>query len=240
MSPTETLHKARRVVSVPEVPDTNRSEQGPRRPSLPRVHKSSLEFCNFITGEAQAGYDLFTENDQGHPFVPLCVLKNHWTHKRVSGVLQDLRLYFTIDTILTCYLRTFSLLVYTGQVEHLACFTDHNLNDAKLPLSLFPQEWPSKAKQFRDLFDRISQEQWMFFPQAVNSHELEDVHLDDRVVIPIIPGTRDKRIAHGDAASVQIVTVHDGCSISSVCLPSPSAPGFPSSRLRVCSIRVHV
>lgn len=201
----------------------------------PIIHRSSLQFCDFIKDEAQFGCDLLAESDSSIRYVPYCVLKRYWTPRKVNDVLREHGLSFTFKTILTRYLRTFSLLVYTGQVAHLSHFTDHNLSDIKLPLSSYPCEWPAKARLFVSLFDNISQDQWMFFPLVFNPHELEDMHLDDSVVIPILPGRRN-RIANGDAAAVHIVTVHDGCNLPAVCFPppppslAPAQDGLPKLR----------
>lgn len=198
--------------------------------------KSSLDFCDFIAGEARPSSDPHVEDEHAPKYVPYCVLRKYWESdscEKIKEVFREQKLYFTIDTIRSRYLRTFSLLVYTGQIQHLAQFTAHNLSDAKLPLSDCPVEWPTKTPLFGSLWDSISREQWMFFPLAVDTHQLEDVHLDGRVVVPI---SRREGIISGNAASVEIVTIHDRCNFSTVRL-SPDFPFFFSSSFSL--IKVH-
>ncbi|KAI0010020.1 hypothetical protein F4779DRAFT_627455 [Xylariaceae sp. FL0662B] len=175
--------------------------------------KPFADFCKFVDVQTRkyVGLDI-SENNR--PFVPLHVLRNYWTKKRISKIQEAFRsqhLTFNIDSIRDCYVRTFSMLVYSNTVAHLEDFTRYNLNDDRLPLKKQPGDW-FRCPYYDKLFATVSKNQWLFFPLVFTSTQLEDHHLHDDQVLPIEQLEQLPDIHYREATNIQKMTIHDSCN----------------------------
>lgn len=167
-------------------------------------------------------------------YVPFDVLKQHWTPRRISEVLRAIKKEDettpNIKNIGDHYLRIFSTLVDAGPqaVRYLQClFISHGLTDAKLP-SAEPR--PSRNDDhFTRCFRSISDHQWKFFPLDFQAGQLDDLHLDDRRILPITLGDG---IYSSPAVEIHPFTIHDGFDrLGPVCL-APTAFAVPTRPTR--------
>ncbi|KAL7627710.1 hypothetical protein AAE478_001904 [Parahypoxylon ruwenzoriense] len=179
-------------------------------PDKTNIHaKPFAHFSNFVHEQERryVGKDMI---DNSKPYIPHQALRAYWTKPRISQVQNAYNppLAFNIDSIRDHYIRIFSTLVYCREVGRLEEFTKHSLHDDRLPLKGYPREW------FRDphsdsVFSKIFEHQWLFFPLIFTPTQLEDHHLDDKQVLPIIELSH---ITSGDAAIVQKITIDGSCN----------------------------
>ncbi|KAI2466238.1 hypothetical protein F4781DRAFT_424218 [Annulohypoxylon bovei var. microspora] len=176
-----------------------------------RNNKPFADFSKFVDRQAKQHIEKFSENNRS--FIPLPVLRDYWKIGKIRNVLHafDPPLSFSIESIRDGYIRIFSALVYRSRVADLKYFTAHNLNDNRVPLKKRPDEW--KGSFYDNLFNCISESQWLFFPLLFTHANLEDCSLDSNQVLPIVKLERitHDRITQGDAAIIQKMTIHDSC-----------------------------
>ncbi|KAI8958702.1 hypothetical protein F5Y11DRAFT_359799 [Daldinia sp. FL1419] len=152
-----------------------------------------VDFCRYIDRKKKR-YVGLDASDNDTSFVPLDVLRDYWTKARVGAVLKAYRETLTsdIETIRKHYIRTFS----------------YNLNDTKLPLKQYPVEW-SPGPIYANLFAKVREHQWTFFPFNFSNDQLDDHCLDNGIVLPI---EKLRQISQGDAAVVHQIKIHDSCN----------------------------
>ncbi|KAK4140565.1 uncharacterized protein C8A04DRAFT_14814 [Dichotomopilus funicola] len=132
--------------------------------------------------------------------------------------------YVPFDNILDHYLRIFSTLVYAGRhaVPYLhSLFISRGHTDAKLPWAKPP---PSPDDNFfTESFRSISDHQWRFFPLDFQAGQLDDLHLEDRRILPI---TLLNSIYSSPSGAVKIdsFTIHPGFDHLGPKVRDPSSP----------------
>ena len=140
-------------------------------------HEPLLVFVKLVA-EVKSKY--IGRDIAGNPtsYVPLGILREYWTARRVSRVLHSFPVPLDLDVhlIRTRYLQIFSMLVYSDYdaVRNLQpLFISRNLTDDSLPWSSRPSAWPDE-KFFRDFFRLIAANQWQFFPLRFSPDRLQD------------------------------------------------------------------
>ncbi|KAH6613726.1 hypothetical protein B0J18DRAFT_63076 [Chaetomium sp. MPI-SDFR-AT-0129] len=159
-------------------------------------------------------------------YVPFDILKEYWNRGRVAGVLKAIGspTSVNIQNILDHYLRIFSTLVYAGRhtVPYLhSLFISRGHTDAKLPWAKPP---PSPNDDFfTKSFRSISDHQWRFFPLDFQAGQLDDLHLEDRRILPI---TLLNSIYSSPSGAVKIdsFTIHPGFDHLGPKVRDPSSP----------------
>ncbi|KAM0424409.1 hypothetical protein ACHAPT_010330 [Fusarium lateritium] len=102
----------------------------------------------------------------------------------------------------------FSLLVYTNKVEFLKWLVERNVTDATFPLEDRPSSWPD-TPPYVDLFDAITESQWIFFPAAFEQHELYNQVFNPRHIFPIC---KAEPIKAGDTIQVHKIETNLSCA----------------------------
>lgn len=172
-----------------------------------------LLFSEYIDDKKKNYIGRNGKNEQ-KPYVPFCVLEDYWTESKIHDALKAARLFnFFPSSIRRRFLRVFSILVYTNNLNYFEYFSDRRLDDNHFPLNEPPNSGPTLGQ----LFGSINKWQWMFCPLIFDS-ELRDgpVLTCDH----IIPVTGEEAISEGIEARVCSVVVDGSCYKlpSKVCL----------------------
>jgi serine/threonine protein kinase len=145
--------------------------------------------------------------------VPYASLKAFWTPYRVRDTLNSSAKHFSEDigTILSDYLRVWSILVYIGRPADIVSFTRYKLDDASLPLVGLPHHW-EQAPPFHQLFQAFQDHQWLFCPLEFKA-KLHNRVLDKRHVLPVTYQYRlSPEITDLDLTIVHKVEIHESCN----------------------------
>jgi hypothetical protein len=150
-------------------------------------------------------------------YVPVAELEQFWTDqkiKEVFSVYQDSHRdgpYMAPATIRAGFIRVFSLLVWIGRLETIeTCFTTCGLSDSSFPLLKFPSDhrW-QKTDARRELYNKVFEQQWKFFPFIFERSQLHNRELPPQHILPIVSV---RPIKKGEA-TVDLIHVERSCFI---------------------------
>jgi hypothetical protein len=156
-------------------------------------------------------------NDDRPCYVTLGDLQNYWTNDNMT---QAFRNCHSLDhesgplewheTIRENFLRLFSLLVWIGHLDTIhESFMQHRLTDASFPLTDFPRTW-AKTDLRRELFAKILEAQWQFFPLVFDQRKLFNPELSLRHIIPI---SKIESIQRGTEIALDAIYVDPTCTV---------------------------
>ena len=142
-------------------------------------------------------------------YIPLEKLREKLTRRRVEGLLAALFEYEersapNVDVIIRHYLRPFAILLCIGEGSMIYDFVKYeNLQDARLPFSEKPSDFPSSTRC--DLWAAFRQKQWKFSVQTLEFNTR--FHIEADVILPI---NRKKKIAEsGSSITYKIMVDRD-------------------------------
>ena len=142
-------------------------------------------------------------------YIPLEKLKERLTRRRVEGLLAALFEYEersapNVDVIIRHYLRPFAILLCIGEGSMIYDFVKYeNLQDARLPFSEKPSDFPSSTRC--DLWAVFRRKQWKFSVQTLEFNTR--FHIEADVILPI---NRKKKIAEsGSSITYKIMVDRD-------------------------------
>ena len=165
------------------------------------------EFTNFVTTVTQK-YTGTDGTGQQQPFVPYADLEEYWGNSRINTVLASCqpRLPYSAESIRSRCLRIFSLLVYADLVPLFDVFMTRDIRDHVLAEDIPPEHMHSALSPgiYKKVRKAIRQYQWLFYPIAINPHDLSDLQLSDRRVLPFTLGTR---LSQNDSATIRKIEV---------------------------------
>ncbi|KAI1417321.1 kinase-like domain-containing protein [Hypoxylon sp. FL1857] len=180
------------------------ASQDSQRPSI----RHSVSFARWTDSLKKRGED---GNNQPAEFVSPYDLTAHWNHRRIREFLKEYpAVSARVDTISSAYIRVFSILVFSGHLDHLPDFMECGLNDSSLPLMQRPCQWPEN-KYLDIVFDDFQKSQWKFCPLEVSRHSLAGQRLDNRHILPI-SSKKIVRKLRGESEVIQ-VNFHDNCIV---------------------------
>ncbi|KAI5861106.1 hypothetical protein GGS23DRAFT_209034 [Durotheca rogersii] len=136
-------------------------------------------------------------------------LSEHWAWWRVQEVLHGFYdVTADIRTIRSSYLRVFSILVFTDRLKYIEHFTEHGVNDERLPLLQRPASWP-ESRKLDAVFGDFLKHQWKFCPLQLSAGALTGQRLDPRHILPIQARTVLRK--SNAISEVVRVTFHSDC-----------------------------
>ncbi|KAH8889148.1 hypothetical protein GQ53DRAFT_843190 [Thozetella sp. PMI_491] len=149
-------------------------------------------------------------------FASLKALRDYWNPDKILDVLCEApdtqREQINVDPkrIYDKYLIVFSVLVSIGHPQHIISFTDHQLDDTKLPLNNIPKVWSETDEQVQ-VYRLFEKEQWTFYPLTFDYKPYRPKLVWNQI-IPITKNRRLQPVADsGDDVFVFEATVHPDC-----------------------------
>jgi hypothetical protein len=151
-------------------------------------------------------------------YVTLRDLQDFWTNDNMT---QAFRNCHSLDhesgplewhgAIRENFLRLFSLLIWIGHLETIhESFMQHRLTDASFPLTDFPHHIWEHTDLRQELFEKILEEQWKFFPLVFDQRQLFNPALSSRHILPI---RKIEQIQRGTEIVLDAIHVDPACTV---------------------------
>lgn len=148
-------------------------------------------------------------NEEERKYIPLVKLKERLTRQRLESLLaasfeNDERPAPNVDVIINHYLRPFAILLCIGEGSMIYQFVKHeSLQDARLPLSQEPSEFPSSTRC--DIWAAFRTKQWIFYTQTLKFNTR--FHIKPDVILPI--NHKEKIAEGGSSITYKIIVDRD-------------------------------
>jgi hypothetical protein len=172
-----------------------------------QICRPMTEFTDFVAAVKRkcVGTD---GTGQQQPFIPYADLDEFWDNGRINTVLASCKphLPYSAESIRSRCLRIFSLLVYENLVSSLDVFMTHDIGDYILAQDIAPEHMHEALSSniYKPVRKAIRRYQWLFYPIAINPHELSNLRLCDHRVLPFTIGDV---VSENDSATIRKVNV---------------------------------